>query len=317
MLNYLLHVTEEEGHNQCGDVCSIDIGIGHDDHLVVADLRQVEGFGVILRTEGYTQCGEYITYFLALKHLVLHSLLDVEDLTAQREDSLVYSVATCLGCTACGVTLDEEEFALGRIFGCAISKFAGESSTAERGLAENRLTSVACGYTCLCSEDHFLNDTLGVVGVLFEVVLQRLGYGGVHHAGYLGVAEFGFCLTFELRLCDLDGDHCRQSFAEIVGVDGRVAVFVLEFGFLEHLTVLSVLLHDACERSAEACDVCTALYGVDIVDVGVYVFVEVGVVDHCYLNRRAVLVGIEVNNLADERCAVAVDETYELGETFL
>ena len=153
--------------------------------------------------------------------------------------------------------------------------------------------------------------------MLFEIVLQRLGYGGVHYAGYLGVAEFGFCLTFELRLCDLDGDHCRQSFAEIVGVDGRVAVFVLEFGFLEHLTVLGVLLHDACERSAETCDVCTALYGVDIVDVRVYVLVEVGVVDHGDFHGRAVLVGIEVNNLADERCAVAVDETYELGETFL
>ena len=125
LLNHLLHVTEEESHDQCGDVCTIDIGIRHDDYFVVTDLREIEGFRVIFGTEGYAQSGKDVTNLFGLKDFVLHSLLDVEDLTAQREDSLVYSVATCLGCTACGVTLDEEEFALGRIFGCAISKFAG------------------------------------------------------------------------------------------------------------------------------------------------------------------------------------------------
>ncbi len=164
-------------------------------------------------------------------------------------------------------------------------------------------------------EDHFLHDTLGIVGVLLQVVLQSLSHCGVNHAGYLGVAELGFGLTFELRLSDLHANNCRQAFAEVVRIDGRVAVFVLEFGFLEHLAVLGVLLHHAGERSAETCHVRTALDRIDIIDVRVNVLVEIGVVDHRYLHRCAVLVGIQMDHLADQRCAVVVDVTHELRQT--
>ena len=153
--------------------------------------------------------------------------------------------------------------------------------------------------------------------MLLKVVLQRFSYGGVHHTGYLAVTELGLSLTLKLRLGNLDTDHCRQTLAEVVGVDGRVAVFIFELGFLEHLTVLGVLLHHAGKRSAESRHVRTAFDSVDIVHVRVYVLVEICVVDHRYFHRRAVLVGVQVDDFADERRAVAVDEAYELTQTFL
>ena len=61
----------------------------------------------------------------------------------------------------------------------------------------------------------------------------------------------------------------------------------------------------------------TTLDGVDVINIGVYVLVEVRVVDHRYLYRRTVFVGIEVDHLADERRTRTVDVTYELAQTLL
>ena len=48
-----------------------------------------------------------------------------------------------------------------------------------------------------------------------------------------------------------------------------------------------------------------------------YVLVEIGVVDHRNLYRRTVFVGIEVDDLRDQRGTRTVDVTYELRQAFL
>ena len=52
LLDDLFHVAEEEGHNKGSNVRTVHIGIRHYDNFVVADLGEVECFGVVLRTEG-------------------------------------------------------------------------------------------------------------------------------------------------------------------------------------------------------------------------------------------------------------------------
>ena len=39
--HYLRHFLEEEGHQQGRDVCPVDVGVGHDDHAVVAQVLRV------------------------------------------------------------------------------------------------------------------------------------------------------------------------------------------------------------------------------------------------------------------------------------
>ncbi len=153
--------------------------------------------------------------------------------------------------------------------------------------------------------------------MLLQIVRERLAHGCGHHTCHLRVAQLGLGLSLELRLCHLHGDNRRQALAEVVGVDGRVAVLVFQFGFLQQFAVLGVLLHHTCERSAEACHVSTALYCVDIVHVRVYVLVEVGVVNHRHLHGRAVLLGAEVNHLRDKRRAGAVDIAHKLAQALL
>ena len=111
LFNDGFHVTEEEGHNQCSDMCAIDVGIRHDDNLVVTYLREIECLGVLGCADGDTEGCEDIANLLALEHLVFHGLLYVEYFSSQWQYGLVETVATCLGSTACRITLDEEEFA--------------------------------------------------------------------------------------------------------------------------------------------------------------------------------------------------------------
>ena len=42
VLDERTHVTEQEGQQQGGDVLAVDVGIGHDDDLAVAQLGDVE-----------------------------------------------------------------------------------------------------------------------------------------------------------------------------------------------------------------------------------------------------------------------------------
>jgi len=69
------------------------------------------------------------------EHLVVASLLDVEDLSLQGKDRLEAAVATLFGGATCGLTLDEKEFAaIGLALG-AVGEFAGQPSAIECAFA--------------------------------------------------------------------------------------------------------------------------------------------------------------------------------------
>ena len=95
---------------------AIDVGVGHDDDLVVAQLVDVSLFGILaIDTEAYTDTLDDIHYRFSLEHAVPLHFLHIQDLTAQGQDSLEMTVTTLLGRTTCGVTLDEEDLTVLRI----------------------------------------------------------------------------------------------------------------------------------------------------------------------------------------------------------
>ena len=246
---------------------AIDIGIGHNNHFVVTYLTQVQCFRILFGSEGDTKSREDITDFFALEYLMLHRFLYVQNLTSQRQNSLVNTVTTGLRGSACGISLDQEQLALSCILAHAIRQFTRQTTAAQRRLPQHTLTRVTGCNTCLSCQDHFLYDLLCVIRMLLQVVLQSLGYGTRNHAGYLRVTELGLRLTFELRLCHFHGDNSRQTLAEIVRIDRRVAVFVFQLRFLQHFAVLRVFLHYTCQRSAETGYVRTAFDRVDVVHI--------------------------------------------------
>ena len=181
-------------------MASVDIGIGHNHNLVVAKLRQVHCLRIFFSTDGNAQSSVDIADLLAFESAVLHSLLHIEDLTAKRKDGLESTVTAYLGSTAGGITLDEEEFALGRILVGAVSQLAGKSAAAHDGLALHELTSLAGGVAGSGGQYHLLHYQLGIPGILFKICLESSGSSCRHGTHHLAVAKFGLGLTLELRL---------------------------------------------------------------------------------------------------------------------
>ena len=165
-------MTEEEGEQQCRNVGTVDIGIGHDDHLVVPQLGVIERLGILIGADGDAEGGVHRLDLLILKHSVRHSLLDIKDLTAQRKDCLIPGVTTQLRRTTCRVSLDEEELALLRITAAAVCQLTGETAGEHRALALDHLScSLGCR-TRLSRQDHLVHDGTSLLRVLLEVLRQ-------------------------------------------------------------------------------------------------------------------------------------------------
>ena len=108
-------------------MASVHIGIGHDDHLVVTQLGEVERLAVLLRADGHAECSVDVPDFLAFEHPVVHRLLHIEDLSPERKDGLSHAVTALLCRTACGVSLDKEKLAFLRVTLRAVSQFSRHS----------------------------------------------------------------------------------------------------------------------------------------------------------------------------------------------
>ena len=97
----LRHVAIEEGHDKRSNVLTIDIGIGHDNHLVVTQLVEVGLLRVFTHAEANTKGLNDIVYLITLKGFVPHGFLYVQYLTTKGKNGLCCTAATLLGRTTC------------------------------------------------------------------------------------------------------------------------------------------------------------------------------------------------------------------------
>ena len=310
VLDELRHIAEEEGEHERVDMGAVDIGIGHDDDLVVAQLAEVEGLRVLGGAHGDAQGGVDVADGLALEGAVAHDLLHVENLAAQRQDGLVAAVAALLGAAACRVSLDEEDFALGGVVALAVGQLAGHAGAAEHVAALHHLAGLAGGLTGAGGEDDLVHDGVGLVGVLLEVVLQHLADGVVDGAAHLGVAELGLGLALELRLGHLDADDGREALAEVVAGD-------LHLGFLQQAAAVGIVLQRAGQTAAEAGQVRTTLVGIDIVYIAVQVLAVTRVVLHGNLDGDAFALALDIDGVGHQLLAVLVEVGDEVAQTLV
>ena len=92
-VDQLRHLPVEERQQQRADMGAVDVGVRHDDDLVVAQLVDVE----LLAADAGAERGDQRADLLAAQHLVEARALDVEDLAAQRQHRLEFAVAALLG----------------------------------------------------------------------------------------------------------------------------------------------------------------------------------------------------------------------------
>ena len=97
-LDHLRHKAIEECHDQRVDVRTIDVGVGHDDNLIVTQLVDI-GLAVAFAfyAKAYANRLDDVHHRLGLEDAMPLDLLDVQDLTTQRQDGLEMAIATLLG----------------------------------------------------------------------------------------------------------------------------------------------------------------------------------------------------------------------------
>ncbi len=102
MINQWSHVAIQEGQQQCANVLTVDIGICHQNTLVIARLVDVKLFA-----DAGSEGGDDCLHFGVGKHAVETRTLNVQDFSAKRQDRLSLWVATTHGRTTCRVTLND------------------------------------------------------------------------------------------------------------------------------------------------------------------------------------------------------------------
>ena len=88
-LDHLRHLPIEEGEEERADMCAIDVGVRHDDDLVVAQLVDIE----IVAADTGAKRGDECADFIRGQHLVEARAFHVEDLATQWQHRLIGAVA--------------------------------------------------------------------------------------------------------------------------------------------------------------------------------------------------------------------------------
>ena len=122
------HEAEQQREQQRADVLAVDVGVGHQDDLVIAQLRQVE----LVVDAG---AGDHRLDLVVLEDPVDARLLDVDDLAADRQDRLEHRVAAGLGRAAGRVALDDVDLGVARVGRAAVGQLARQRVVAEQVLA--------------------------------------------------------------------------------------------------------------------------------------------------------------------------------------
>ena len=128
--------------------------------------------------------------------------------------------------------------------------------------------------------------------MLFQVHIHsgcgRLGNGG----GNLAVSEFRLCLALELRLGDLHGNNRGQSLAEVLRRE-------LTLELCKEVVLVGIVSKGTGKAHLEALEVGTTFNRIDVVDVGVNLLGEAGIIAEGDVNRDDFL-GIDADRLRNK-----------------
>ena len=119
-LHELEHLAVKESEQQRADMRAVDVGVGHDDDAVIAQLLDV----VLFLADAAAERGNKSRDLRRGEQLVEARALDVEDLPLERQDGLEPPVAPLLGRAAGRLALDDVDLALGRVALLAVGQLA-------------------------------------------------------------------------------------------------------------------------------------------------------------------------------------------------
>ena len=198
---------------------AIDVRIRHQNDLVVACLLNIE-----VVTNAGTESGNHRLNFSVGQGTVQASALNVQDLTAQRQNSLSVRVATLNSRTTRRVTLHQVNLRDRRILRGAVLELTGHGAGLQQTLAAGRLACLTGCNTRLSGGDRAANNILRHRGVTPEPVAEVIVHLTLGEGLSLRVTQLSLGLTLELRLRNLNRNHRGQALTHVF--TGEVIVLI-------------------------------------------------------------------------------------------
>jgi len=144
-------------------VRAVEVGVGHQDDLVIAQLGEVEIVAPMpVPSAVHQRCDLFGT-----QHLVRTREFDIEDLAPQRQHRLEFAVAALLGAAAGGIALADEELGFGGSRSWQSASLPGSEAMSSAPLRRSfaRLSARLAGGGGF---HHLADDDLGFGGMLLE-----------------------------------------------------------------------------------------------------------------------------------------------------
>ncbi len=277
------HLPVEEREQQRADVAAVDVGVGHHDDAVIAQLADV-----VVRADVGAQRGDQRGDLLRRDQLVEARLLDVEHLAAQRQDRLELAIAPLLGRAARRIALDDEDLRERRILLLAVGQLARQPDAVEQPLAARHLARLARGLARARRVDDLAADGLRVDRFLEQVLVERVGHDLLDRGPCLGRHQLVLGLAGELGVGHLDRQHAGQALAHVVAAG-------LDFGLLREFVLLDVLVDDARHRRAQPGEVRATVALRDVVGEAEHLFGVAVVPLHRHFDEHALVLAADLH----------------------
>ena len=211
LLDQFRHKSVQESKQQCCDMRTVNIGIRHDDNLVVTQFGNIKIF-VYSRAER----GDHRLDLGVGINTVEPCLFHIQDLASKRKDGLCSPVSGCLGRTACRISLNDVDLTVFGIFVGTVRQLSGQGHAVQSRFTSgqvSRFTGSLSGSLC---KHGLVYDRFRHRRVLLQIDLQLFADHIVDRRSGLAVAQFDLCLGFKLRVLDLYADDCRKTLSDIL-----------------------------------------------------------------------------------------------------
>ena len=128
LFDQLRHEAVQERQHQCVDVRAVDIGIGHDDDLVVAQFGDIE-----IVVDSGSECRNHRFDLGIGINFIETCFLYIQDFSTQRQDRLRCTASRGFCGTARGISLDQEDLTVFRILVGTVCQFSRQGHTVQCG----------------------------------------------------------------------------------------------------------------------------------------------------------------------------------------
>src|SRR3989475_10550439 len=206
-------------------------------------------------------------------------------------------------------SLHDEQLRIRRVPLLAVREFSREVETFQEALPSRELTGLSRGLARMRRKDRLPDADLGDLRRFQEELTELLIHDGLDDSLDLGVSEFHFRLSLELRLGDLETENRRQSLAGVVAFKA--------LALLQVLVVLRVLDEGPCQPGLESDEMGATLDRVNIVDEREDRLVVAVVILHRDFDERTVGLFCEPDWIRMQRVLRPVDPFDVLGDATL